>query len=172
MAGAAPERFQFRDGVLRAAASRLRRRLLLTLAATAAVVLAMYEGALRRHGAGWGTLAFALGLLLALAALTFGRRMRRLHARWSSFSLSLDDIGIERIVSGFPPMRIARADVVELEEVARGIVVRDRAGRGLLVPREIEGYERIRAALVGWRGDQIVTRADTNVRSPSRDGAA
>lgn len=150
MTGAPPERFRFQDGVLRAAASRLRRRLLVTLGATAAVVIAMYEGALRRHGASWATLGFALGLLLVLAALTLGRRMRRLHARWASFSVSLDVSSVERRVQGSPTVRIARADVVAVEEGARGIVVRDRDGRGLLVPREIDGYDRIRAALEEW----------------------
>jgi hypothetical protein len=30
-------------------------------------------------------------------------------------------------------------------------VVRDRSGRALLVPREVEGYERVRALLLAWR---------------------
>lgn len=146
----ATERFRFREEVLRAAGARTRRRLAATLGATAAVVVAVWATALRAQGAGPGTLAFSLGFLLLLAALTLARRMRRLHARWSSFEVALDGAAITRSVAGAPPVRIARADVASVGERADGIVVRARGGASLIVPRELEGYARLREALAGW----------------------
>ncbi len=148
------ERFRFGEEVLRVSGAHARRRFLATLAAAAAVVVATYALALRRQGAGLGTLAFSLGLLLALAALTFVRRMRRMHARWASFEVALDASGVERRVGGAPPLRIERGELAAVEEGARGIAVRDRAGRALLVPRELDGYDRLRSALLGWAPPQ------------------
>jgi hypothetical protein len=145
------ERFRFAEPVLHAAARRLRRRLAATLVATAAVVTAVWAAALRPQGAGWGTLAFSLALLLALAALSLRRRVRRLEARWSSFAVVLDEGGVAREVAGAAPVRIARADVEAVEERAAGIVVRGRGGAALLVPRDVEGYDRAREALAAWR---------------------
>lgn len=145
------ERFRFREDVLGAAAARTRRRFAATLVATAAIVAAIWSAALRPKGAGWGTLAFSLALLLALAAFSLRRRMRRLHARWASFEIALDEDAIARQVSGFPPVRIARAEVEGIGERADGIVVRARGGAALLVPRDIDGYARLREALAAWR---------------------
>ncbi len=151
-----PERFRFREEVLRAAAAQTRRRFATTLVATAAIVVAIWAAALRPKGAGWGTLAFSVALLLALAAFSLRRRMRRLHARWGSFEIAIDGTAISRQVSGFAPIRIARADVETVGERADGIVVRARGGAALLVPRAIDGYARLREALAAWappRGD-------------------
>lgn len=147
----APERFRFSEDVLRVAVSRTRRRLLATLVATGALVVAAYLAALRGRGAGPGTLAFSLGLLALLAVASFRRRMGRLHERWRSFEIALDEDGLRRDVAGFPPVAIPRAAVASVEEEAAGIVVRDRAGNGILVPRDVEGYARARAALLAWR---------------------
>jgi hypothetical protein len=144
------ERFRFRQDVLRAAAARTRRRFAATLVATAAIVAAIWSAALRPKGAGWGTLAFSLALLVALAALSMRRRMRRLHARWASFEIALDADSIGREVSGFAPLRIARAEVERIGERADGIVVRARGGAALLVPRDVDGYARLREALAAW----------------------
>jgi hypothetical protein len=142
--------YRFREEVLHAAASRTRRRLLASFAAAAAAIVGVWAAALRGQGAGPSTLAFSLALLAVLAALSLRRRLRRLHVRWSSFEVRLDAEAIAREVSGFPGVRIARADVASIAEQAAGIVVRDRAGTSLLVPREIDGYERAREALAAW----------------------
>ena len=146
----ATERFRFRDDVLRGAAARTRRRFATTLVATAAVVVAVWAAALRPQGSGWGTLAFSLALLLALAAFSMKRRMRRLHARWDSFEIALEERAVARQVSGFAPVRIAREDVEAIGETAEGLVLRGRGGALLLVPRDIDGYARVREALAGW----------------------
>jgi hypothetical protein len=146
-----PERFRFREDVLRAAASRTRRRLLASFGAAAALVVALWAGVLRPEGARPATLGFALALLAGLAVLSLRRRLRRLHARWSSFVVRVEEDAVSREVSGFPPIRIARAEVAAVEERAAGVIVRDRAGRSLLVPREVDGYERVRGLLEGWR---------------------
>src|SRR5512138_2466632 len=144
------ERFRFREQVLRGAAARTLRRFAATLAATSALFGAVWAAALRPQGAGWGTLAFSLALLLALAAFSMRRRMRRLHARWESFEVALDADAIARQVTGFAPVRIARADVESVGERADGLVVRGRGGALLLVPRELDGYARLREALAVW----------------------
>ncbi len=145
-----PERFRFREDVLRAAASRTRRRLAVSMVATAAAVAGLWGAVLRPRGSGAGTLAFALVLLGVLALLSLRRRLRRLVARWTSFEVTVDGGGISRAVAGFPPIRIARADVAAVDERGAGLVVRGRGGASLLVPREIEGYERARALLAAW----------------------
>jgi len=145
-----PERFRFHEDVLRSAASRTRRRLLLSFVAAAGATVAVWAAALRGQGAGAPALAFALGLLALLAFVSLRRRLRRLHARWSSFEVRVEADALGREVSGFPSIRIARAEVSAIEERAAGLVVRDRAGRSLLVPRELDGYERVRELLAGW----------------------
>ena len=147
-----PQRFRFPEDVLRSAAARTRRRLLVSLVAAAGATVAVWAAVLRAQGAGAGApaLAVALGLLALVAFLSLRGRLRRLHARWSSFEVRVEPDAIGREVSGFPPIRIARADVFAIEERAAGLVVRDRAGRSLLVPREVDGYERVRELLAGW----------------------
>lgn len=148
------ERFRFREDVLHAAASRLRRRFALTLAATGAIVVLVWATALRAQGAGPGTLAFSVVFLLGVATLSLRRRMRRLHARWDSFAVTIEGERVVREVAGFRPLSIARADVEAIEERAEGIVVRGRGGQVLLVPRDLDGYARARAALAAWRPAQ------------------
>lgn len=147
---AAGESFRFRHDVLRSAASRTRRRILLGVAATALAVVGVWGAALRPRGSGPGTLAFALALLAGLALLSLRRRLGRLHARWSSFVVTVGEGGIGRVVEGFPRVEIARAEVASVEEGAGGLVVRARGGAALLVPRELDGYERVRMLVAGW----------------------
>jgi len=143
-------RFRFREDVLRAAASRTRRRLAVSLLATGALAALLWVLVLRPRGASAGTLAFALALLAILGLLSLRRRLRRLLARWSSFELTIDAASVGRVVEGFPPVRIPRAEVRSVEESAAGVVVRSRGGATLLVPRELDGYERARATLAEW----------------------
>jgi hypothetical protein len=152
------DRFRFREEVLRAAARRTRRRLALTLLATGALVVAVWGTALRGRGAGVGTLVFALGLLLALAAVSTRRRMGRLHARWASFEVRLEEDAVLREVVGVPPVRIARGDVAAVEDRPEGLVVRARSGEALLVPREVDGYARAREALARWAPERALPR--------------
>ena len=140
----------FREDVLRAAAARTRRRLLLSLLAAAVAVVGLWGAALRPRGASPGSLGFALALLALLAFLSLRRRLRRLVVRWSSFQLTVEEDSVAREVEGFPAIRIARADVESVEERAQGLVVRSRSGQALLVPRELEGYERARELLAAW----------------------
>jgi hypothetical protein len=144
------QRFRFRDDVLRAAASRTRRRILVSAAAAAAAVVGVWSAVLRPRGGGRGVLAAALALLAVLALLSLRRRLRRLHARWASFEVAVGEGGVSRTVEGFAPVAIARSEVSAVEERAAGIVVRGRGGASLLAPRELEGYDRLRAALAAW----------------------
>ena len=145
-----PERFRFRADVLRSAAARTRRRVLVSVIATTAAVAGVWGAVLRPRGTGPGTLAFALVLLAALALLSLRRRLGRLHARWSSFEVTVEEGGIGRAVEGFAPVAIPRGDVASVEERAEGVLVRGRSGTAVLVPREVEGYDRARAILAGW----------------------
>ncbi len=144
------ERYRFREEVLRDAARRTRRRGALTLLATAALVVAVWATTLRGRGAGVGTLAFSLGLLAALAVASMRRRMGRLHARWASFEVRLEDDAVLREVAGVPTVRISRGEVAAVEERPEGLVVRGGSGAALLVPRDVDGYARAREALARW----------------------
>jgi hypothetical protein len=146
-----PQRFRFREDVLHAAAARTRRRLLVAVAAAAVAVFGLWGGVLRDRGASASSLVFALALLALLSFLSLRRRLARLHARWSSFEIRIEADAIARDVQGFEPIRIARGEVTAVDERPGGVVVRDRAGRALLVPRELDGYERLREQLAGWR---------------------
>lgn len=144
------ERFRIREEVLRAAAARTRRRIVLTLAATAPLVAIAWAWTLRRGGSGYGTLAFALGLLLLLAGLSARRRLDRLRARWETFAIVLGEEEIRREAEGFPSARIARDAVRAIEELPQGLVVRGPGEESILVPRDVEGWERIREILSRW----------------------
>jgi len=132
-------------------ASRMRRRFALTAALAFALLVAIALGAMRGDDRSGRTLAFGLLLLLALVIASWLRRRRRFRARWASFEIVLEPDAIARSVEGSRPERIARAEVSALEERRAGIAVRGPDGRGVFVPRELDGYERVRAALLAWR---------------------
>ena len=143
--------FHLEPAAFRPEARRATRRALALAAAVGAVVVAFWAALLRGRGAGPGTLVLPLVLLAALAALSHLARMRRARARWEAFRVALGQDGITRELPGFPTLRIGRAEVTAVEEDPRGISVR-AGGRALLVPRQLEGYERFREALAAWRG--------------------
>ncbi len=144
-------RFRLRPEASRATARRMNRRFLATFAAVVVLVLAAHGAGLREHGRGLDALVIPFALLLVLAAFSYVRRMRRFRARWASFEIALEEEAIGRAVIGFPPVRIPREEVAAIEEISAGLAVRARDGRGLVVPRELDGYERVREALAGWR---------------------
>jgi hypothetical protein len=128
----------------------MNRRFGATVVAVVLIVLAAYTGGLR-DGRGVDALVLPFALLLVLVVVSYVRRMARFRARWTSFEIALGEDAIAREVAGFPPVRIARAEVTAVEEIPAGLAVRDGGGRGLVVPRELEGYEGVRAALAAWR---------------------
>lgn len=150
-------RFRLRPDASRATARRMNRRFAATFVAVVALVLAAYAAGMRDTGRGLDALVIPFALLLVLAAFSYVRRMRRFRARWASFEIALEDEAIGRAVIGFPPVRIVRADVAAIEEVGAGLAVRARDGRGIVVPRELDGYERVRGALAGWQAITVRT---------------
>ena len=144
-------RFRLRPEASRATARRMNRRFAATVVAVVLLVLAAYAGGMRDPGRGLDVLMVPFALLLVLAAFSYVRRMRRFRARWASFEIALENDAIGRAVIGFPPVRILRTDVASIEELRSGLAVRARDGRGVVVPRELDGYERIRDALAGWQ---------------------
>jgi hypothetical protein len=144
-------RFRLRPEASRATARRMNRRFAATVVAVVLLVLAAYAAGMRDSGRGLDVLVVPFALLLVLAAFSYVRRMRRFRARWASFEIALENDAIGRAVIGFPPVRILRTDVASIEELRSGIAVRARDGRGVVVPRELDGYERIRDALAGWQ---------------------
>jgi hypothetical protein len=107
-------------------------------------------GAGLREGRGVGALAVPIGLLLVLVVWSYRRRVATLRARWAAFELVLEEDALLREVPGMPPMRLAREDVVSVEEHPLGLVVRDRGERALAVPRELDGYADLRERLAAW----------------------
>lgn len=148
----APEgRFRLRAEAMAAVAARMNRRFALTAAAAFALLVAIALGVMPRDEHGPRTLVFGLLLLLGLVVLTYRRRLRRFRARWDSFEIALEPEAVVRSVEGLPPVRVARAEVTAVEDLPAGVVVRGPAGRAVAVPRELERYDEVRAALVTWR---------------------
>jgi hypothetical protein len=150
MRPAEPLRFQLDPAAFTAEARRVRRRAAALAAATALVLLGVWAGVLRDRGAGPGSLLLPLALLALLAGFSHRTRMRRSLARWRGFAVVLEDDAIARELPGFPTVRIPRAEIATVEDGPRGVAVRSR-DRALFVPRQLDGYERFRAALEVWR---------------------
>jgi hypothetical protein len=146
-----PERFRLRPDAMAAVARRVNRRFALTAALAFALLVAIAVGTMRGDDTSGRTLAFGLLLLLALVIGSYLRRQGRFRARWASFEIMLEPDALSRTVEGFRPERIARAEVTAVEERTVGLVVRGPAGRAVVVPRELDGYERVRAAVLAWR---------------------
>lgn len=142
--------FRLEPAAFRPEARRASRRAAGLAAAAGAVVVAFWAGVLRGRGAGPGTLILPLVLLAALAGLSHLARMRRARARWAGFRVALGQDEIARELPGLATLRIGRAEVTAVAEDPRGISIR-AGGRALLVPRQLEGYERFREALAAWR---------------------
>ncbi len=128
----------------------MRVRFAATVVAVALIVLAAYAGGLE-GGRGTDALFIPFGILTVLVVLSYFRRMARFRARWASFEIALGEDAIAREIAGFPPVRIARDEVATIEEIPAGLAIRDGRGRGLVVPRELDGYEGVRATLASWR---------------------
>ena len=135
----------------------MNRRFAATVVAVVLIVLAAYAAGLR-DGRGIDALAVPFAILVVLVVLSYVRRMARFRARWASFEIALGEDAIARDLAGFPKVRIARAEVDAIEEIPAGLAVRDVHGRGLVVPRELDGYEGVRAALAAWRPIARVAR--------------
>jgi len=144
-------RFRLRPDASRATARRMNRRFAATVVAVVVLVLAAYGAGMRDTGRGLDALVVPFALLLVLAAFSYVRRMRRFRSRWASFEIALEDEAIGRAVIGFPPVRILRGDVASIEEMGAGLAVRARDGRGIVVPRELDGYDQVRDVLSGWQ---------------------
>jgi hypothetical protein len=146
-----PLRFRLDPAAFPIEARRMLRRTLTLFAATALVLVGAWAGILRERGAGSGSLLLPLALLALLAGLSHRTRVRRAHARWSGFAVALEGDAIVRELPGLAPLRLRRDEITLVEEGPGGVAVRARE-RAVLVPRQLEGYERFRAALEAWRG--------------------
>jgi hypothetical protein len=146
---AAARRFRLVPDAHRAALRRVNRRFAVTVALVVLLVLAAYAAGMR-EGRGLDALVVPFVVLLVLVVWSYRRRMARFRARWAAFEIVLSDDAIAREVPGLPPSRIARGEVRRVEEVPQGVVVRDGAGRALLVPRELDGYREVKEALAAW----------------------
>ena len=144
------ERFRLRPDASGATARRMNRRFAATVAGVVVIIVAAYASGLRDEKRGLDVLVLPFALLLLLAVFSYRRRMGRFRARWASFEIALGEDAISRDVQGFPPVRIARGEIASIIELPTGLAVRDRGGRGIVVPRDLEGYDRIRAALAEW----------------------
>jgi hypothetical protein len=145
-----PQRFRLRADAMAAVARRVNRRFALTAALAFTLLVAIAVGTMRGEDGSTRSLAFGLVLLLVLVVASFVRRQGRFRARWASFEIVLEEDGIGRTVDGFRPERIARAEVTAVEERPAGLAVRGPGGRAVVVPREVDGYERVRAVVLGW----------------------
>jgi hypothetical protein len=145
------ERFGLRGDAMHGMARRLNARFALTVATVALLVVGLFSAGLRGREGGHASLAVGLGVLAVLAFWSWRRRITRFRARWASYTVVLGPDAVERTVEGYPDVRIARADVAAVGDTPGGLVVRGRSGEAVAVPRELQGYERLREALLGWR---------------------
>jgi hypothetical protein len=145
------QRFRLRGDVLAESRRPLDRRFGLTVVAAAALVVLAFAAGLRGGGPGGsGTLVLGFGILLLLALWSWRRRTAAFLARWRGFEVVLEPSAIVRLAHGQPPVRIAREEVASVGEAPEGLVVRARGGAVVVAPRELEGYEALRAALAAW----------------------
>lgn len=149
-ADAPARRFRLVPEAHRAAMARMTRRFAVTVALVVLLVLAAYAAGMR-EGRGLDALVVPFAVLVALVVWSYRRRVSRLRARWAAFEIVVGEDAIAREVPGFPPSRVARDDVASIEELPLGLVVRDRSGGALLVPRELDGYREVRERLAAWR---------------------
>jgi MYXO-CTERM domain-containing protein len=145
------ERFGLRADAMKGMARRLVLRFAFTAGAAALLVVAAFASGLRGPDGGAGPLVLGLGLLALLAFWSFRRRTARFRARWASFSVVLEEAAVSRTVEGYPEVRIERGEVASVGEAPVGLVVRARQGPALVVPRELEAYDRVRAAILAWK---------------------
>jgi hypothetical protein len=151
MSASDEERRGLRAEAMQGMARRLGLRFALTVGAAALLVVAAFASGLRGADGGAGPLVVGLALLALLASWSFRRRRARFRARWASFTVVLEETAVSRTVVGVPEVRIERGEVASVGEAPAGLVVRARAGPALVVPRELEAYDRVRAALLSWR---------------------
>ncbi len=128
---------------------RMVRRLALSLGVLVSVIVAADAAILRDEPGRWGHVVLTAALVGAIAALLGLRQVSRARARWASFRLVVSDDAIRREMDGARPLEIPRAEAVRVAEGPAGILVAAR-GRQLGVPREVDGYERVRDALAAW----------------------
>jgi hypothetical protein len=145
-----PERFRLRPDAMAAVASRVNRRFALTAALAFALLVAIALGSMRGGDGSGRTLAFGLVFLFVLVVGSYVRRQARFRARWASFEIVLEPGAIARTVDGYRPERLERAEITGVEERPGGIAVRGPGGRAVIVPRELDGYERVREAVLAW----------------------
>ncbi len=145
------ERFRLRAEAMQRMARRLNARFALTVATVALLVVGLYSAGLRDREGGYASLAVGLAVLAVLAFWSWRRRLTRFRERWASYTVVLGPAAVERTVVGYPDVRIARDEVTAVGDTPGGLVVRGRSGEAVAVPRELEGYERLRAALLAWK---------------------
>ena len=145
------ERFRLRADAMAKVAAKVNRRFALTAALAFALLVAIAAGTMRGEDGSGRALAFGLLFLFVLVVGSYVRRQGRFRARWASFEIVLEPDAIARTVDGYRPERITRAEATAVEERPAGLAVRAAGGRAVVVPRELDGYERVRAALLAWR---------------------
>jgi hypothetical protein len=148
--GALARRFRLVADAHGSAMRRMNRRFGVTVVLVVLLVLGAYAAGMR-DGRGVDALVVPIAVLVVLVVWSYRRRMSRFRTRWAAFEIVLGEDAIGREVPGLPSVRIPRGDVASIEELPLGLAVRDRAGRGLVVPRELDGYDEVRERLAAWR---------------------
>ncbi|MFO0581504.1 MAG: hypothetical protein U0229_04455 [Anaeromyxobacter sp.] len=146
-----PETFRLRADAMQGMARRLNLRFLLTVGAVALIVVALFSAGLRDQEGGYRALAVGLVILAVFAYWGWRRRLTRFRERWASFTIVLEPDALVRTVVGYPETRIPRAEVASVGEAPAGVVVRAKGGQAIVVPRELDGYDRLRAAVASWK---------------------
>jgi len=137
---------------------RIYRRYAVAVPILAVFLVAQFAFMARLHVATSDTLRIAIPVIVALLGFSLfraaGLQLKNGKSSWDSYQLTVGPNVLRRFIANLPPVEILRTEVTQIvESRAEGITVMtaDRH-RFLFVPKELVGFEEVRAGLSTWRG--------------------
>jgi nitrogen fixation-related uncharacterized protein len=129
------------------------RQMKLTMMAMIVVVFGVFVSTIWRQGGRQPEFLIIIAAALPVVGWLLVRQIKRYRKSWESFQLIVGPDFIRREQAGYPPLEIRREEVRGIFEGARsGLVVRTmQIHKMLFVPKDLEGYEELRAQLQQWR---------------------
>jgi hypothetical protein len=95
----------------------------------------------------WAPMAVILSVIASLQVL----QTRRLVRRAMTYQLTLGPNVLRIVCQGLVPTELRRDEVTRIEEARRHLVLRYGARSRIGIPRDLAGYDEVRARLAEWR---------------------